>query len=185
MLDAIDFLVLDVDGVLTDGRIVYDSRGGEIKCFNSLDGQGIRYWLRAGHEAAILTGRSSPAIRQRAKELGIQAIYEDATDKWPVFEKMLKRFKRTADRVCYVGDDLVDIPSMSHAGLAVAVANAVDEVKRVAHYVTRRPGGSGAVREAVELVLRYQGRWPALMDRYEQQLRPGLPASRRPWRAAE
>jgi 3-deoxy-D-manno-octulosonate 8-phosphate phosphatase (KDO 8-P phosphatase) len=185
MLDAIDFLVLDVDGVLTDGRIVYDSRGQELKFYHSLDGQGIRYWLRAGHEAAILTGRSSPAIRQRAKEVGIQAIYEDATDKWPVFEKMLKRFKRTPDRVCYVGDDLVDIPSMSHAGLAVAVANAVDEVKRVAHYVTRRPGGSGAVRETVELILKYQGRWAALMNRYQEQLRPDLPASRRPWRAAE
>jgi len=185
MLDAIDFLVLDVDGVLTDGRIVYDSRGGEIKFYHTLDGQGIRYWLRAGHEAAILSGRSSPAIRQRAKEVGIQAIYEGAKDKLPVFEKMLKRFKRTPDRVCYIGDDLVDIPSMSYAGLAVAVANAADEVKRVAHYVTRRPGGSGAVREAIELVLKHQGRWAPLMDRYEKQLRPGLPASRRPWRAAE
>ena len=116
MLDAIDLLVLDVDGVLTDGRIVYDSRGADTKRFDTHDGQGVRYWLRAGHEAAILSGRGSPTIGRRAREIGIEHVYEDATDKLPVFEKILKRFGRTADRVCYVGDDLVDLPVMARVG---------------------------------------------------------------------
>ena len=182
MLDRIDLLILDVDGVLTDGRIIYDSRGAEIKRFHVLDGQGVKYWLRAGHEAAILSGRSSPTIRTRAAEIGIKAVYMDAKDKRSVFEKILKRFRRTPDRVCYVGDDLVDLPVLARAGFAVATPGAVDEAKRIAHYVTRREGGAGAVRETVELILRYQDRWDGILQRYRDRMPGDLPETRRPWR---
>ena len=180
MLDKIDLLVLDVDGVLTDGRIIYDSRGADIKAFHVADGQGVKYWLRVGHEAAILSGRSSRTIRIRARDIGIKAVYEDAKDKRPVLEKILKRFGRTPEQVCYVGDDLVDLPVMARVGFAVAVAGAVPEVKRIAHYVTRQPGGAGAVRETVELILKYQGRWDDVLARYRDRLPADLPAGRTP-----
>ena len=180
MLDKIDLLVLDVDGVLTDGRIIYDSRGADIKAFHVADGQGVKYWLRVGHEAAILSGRSSRTIRIRARDIGIKAVYEDAKDKRPVLENILKRFGRTPEQVCYVGDDLVDLPVMARVGFAVAVAGAVPEVKRIAHYVTRQPGGAGAVRETVELILKYQGRWDDVLARYRDRLPPDLPAGRTP-----
>jgi 3-deoxy-D-manno-octulosonate 8-phosphate phosphatase (KDO 8-P phosphatase) len=180
MLDAIDLLVMDVDGVLTDGRIIYDSRGVDTKAFNVLDGQGVRYWQRVGHEAAILSGRSSRAVLLRAKELGVGTVHLGAKDKWPVMQKILKKLGRTPDRVCYVGDDLVDLPVMARVGFAVAVPNAVDEVRRMAHYVTRAPGGHGAVRETIEMILRYQGRWASVLKRYEDQFPDDLPAARRP-----
>jgi len=182
MLDRIDLLILDVDGVLTDGRIVYDSRGADVKAFHVLDGQGIKYWRRAGHEAAILSGRASRTIRIRAAELGIRAVYLNAKDKRPALEKILKRFRRAADRACYIADDLVDLPVMARVGFAVATAGAVEEVKHIAHYVTRRPGGAGAVRETIELILKYQGLWDGVTQRYRDRLPPDLPASRRPWR---
>jgi 3-deoxy-D-manno-octulosonate 8-phosphate phosphatase (KDO 8-P phosphatase) len=185
MLDKIDLLILDVDGVLTDGRIIYDSRGVDVKEFDVMDGQAVRYWLRAGHKAAILSGRASRTIRIRAKDIGIDAVYENAKDKLPVFEKALKRFGRTADRVCCIGDDLPDLPLLAQAGFAVATAGASAEVKRVAHYVTCHRGGAGAVREVIELVLKYQGRWDEILDRYTSQLPAGLPASRRPRRGDE
>jgi len=180
MLDRIDLLVMDVDGVLTDGRIVYESRGADVKAFHVLDGQAVKYWRRAGHEAAILSGRASPTIRRRAEELEIRTVVEDAKVKWPAFQKILKRFRRTADRACYIGDDLPDLPVMARVGFAVATAGAVEEVKRAAHYITRHEGGSGAVREVVELILKYQERWDALMQRY----REGWPAARHPRRPA-
>ncbi|HUX00161.1 MAG: HAD-IIIA family hydrolase [Phycisphaerae bacterium] len=184
MLERIDLLVLDVDGVLTDGRIVYDSRGAEVKAFHVRDGQGVKYWLRAGYEAAILSGRRSPTIRRRARELGIAAVYEGAKDKLPVLEKILKRFRRTPDRVCCIGDDLPDVPVLARVGFAVAVADAVEEVRRLAHYVTRAPGGAGAVRETVEMILKHQGAWAGVMRRYQDRLPQNLPALRRPWRNA-
>ena len=184
MLDSIDLLILDVDGVLTDGRIIYDSRGAEIKAFHVLDGQAVKYWLRAGHDAAILSGRASRPIRVRARELGVRAVYMDAKDKLPVFEKILKRFRRAADRVCYIGDEFVDLPVMARVGFAVATAGAVDEVKRTAHYVTQGAGGAGAVRETIQLILEYQGRWAHVTARYRDRLPQDLPARRRPWRDA-
>ena len=185
MLDKIDLLVLDVDGVLTDGRIIYDSRGVDVKEFDVCDGQGGKFWLRAGCEAAILSGRASRTIRIRAKELGIDAVYEGAKDKLPAFEKILKRFGRTPDRVCCIGDDLPDLPLLARAGFAVATAGAADEVKRVAHYVTQHCGGAGAVREVIELMLKYQGRWGEILERYTKQLPAALPALRRPSRGDE
>jgi len=182
MLDRIDLLVLDVDGVLTDGRIVYDSRGADTKMFHVSDGQGVKYWLRMGHEAAILSGRTSRTIRIRAREIGIRVVYEDARDKLPVFRKILKRLGRTPDRVCYVGDDLLDLPVMAEAGLAVAPPGAADEVKRLAHYVTRAPGGAGAVRETIEMILKYQDRWDDVLRRYRDRTEAALAPRRRPWK---
>ncbi len=184
MLDGIGILVLDVDGVMTDGRIVYDSEGREIKRFHVRDGQAVKYWLRAGHRAAILSGRSSPILERRAEELGGLALYEDAKKKLPVFEKMLVDFGAEADQVCFIGDDLPDVPVLARVGFAVAVADATPEVRHVAHYVTGRPGGAGAVREAVELILKYQGRWADVMRRYVDALPPDLPPARHPWRTA-
>jgi 3-deoxy-D-manno-octulosonate 8-phosphate phosphatase (KDO 8-P phosphatase) len=182
LLDKIDLLILDVDGVLTDGRIIYDSCGADTKQFHTHDGQGVRYWLRAGHEAAILSGRSSRTIRRRAKEIGITVVFEDAKDKLPVFERILKQCGRTADRVCYMGDDLVDLSVMARVGFAVATPGAVEEVRRVAHYTTRLPGGGGAVRETIEKILKYQGRWPEICRRYSDRLPSDLPRRRRPWK---
>jgi len=182
VLDPISLLILDVDGVLSDGRIIYDSRGADVKAFHVLDGQGVKYWLRVGHQAAVLSGRASKTIRRRATEIGIRAVYTGAKDKLPVFEKILKRFRVGAESVCYVGDDLVDIPVMARAGFAVATPAAVAEVKRLAHYVTRAEGGAGAVRETIELILRYQGRWAEVTERYQDRLPDGLPAARCPWR---
>jgi len=182
VLDSISLLVLDVDGVLADGRIVLDGRGNDVKTFNCLDGQGIKYWLRAGHRAAVLSGRESKAAAKRAAELGIKAVYMGIKDKLPGFETILKRFRASPEAVCYVGDDLVDIPPMARAGFAVAPANAVAEVKRVAHYVTAAAGGAGAVRETIELILTYQGRWNNVTRRYRDRLPGHLPALRNPWR---
>ena len=181
MLDRIDLLVLDVDGVLSDGHIIYDSRGADVKVFSVLDGQGLKYWRRTGHEAAVLSGRTSRTIRRRAAEAGIRAVYTGAKDKVPVFEKILKRFGRTAEQACFVGDDLVDLPVMSRAGFAVATAGAVDEVKRLAHYVTRSGAAAGAVRETVELILKYQGLWDEVTARYRDHLAADLPPGRNPW----
>jgi 3-deoxy-D-manno-octulosonate 8-phosphate phosphatase (KDO 8-P phosphatase) len=150
-----------------------------------MDGQGVKYWLRTGHQAAVISGRASRTIRIRAGDIGIDAVYENAKDKLPVFEKVLKRFGRTADRVCCIGDDLPDLPLLARAGFAVATAGASAEVKRVAHYVTSRGGGAGAVREIIELLLKYQGRWAEVLKRYTNQLPGGLPASRRPRRGDE
>lgn len=132
----------------------------------------------------MLSGRKSAAARRRAREVGIRHVREGATDKLPVFEALIKRLKRSADRVCYVGDDLVDIPVMSRVGFAVATAGAAAEVKRMAHYVTRLGGGAGAVREVIEKILKHQDRWAGVTERYERQLPAQMPASRRPWRTS-
>ncbi len=183
MLDRIRLLVLDVDGVLTDGRIVYDSTGAETKAFSVADGQGIKYWTRAGHQAALLTGRDSPVVGRRAAELDIALVRTGAKDKLPAFEDLLDEAGCTAEEACAVGDDLPDLPVLARAGLAVAVPGAPEEVRRVAHYVTRAGGGAGAVREIVEHLLRYQDRWAGVTQRYEDRLPGHLPEARRPWRA--
>jgi len=182
VLDRIRLLVLDVDGVLSDGRIVYDSAGTETKAFHAVDGQGIKYWLRAGHQAAILSGRKSETVRRRADELGIALVCQGAKDKLPAFEELLGQADAAAEEACYVGDDLVDLPVLARSGFAVTVPGAPHEVRRTAHYVTRMPGGAGAVREVIELILRYQDRWDGVTRRYEERLPPGLPGPRRPWR---
>jgi 3-deoxy-D-manno-octulosonate 8-phosphate phosphatase (KDO 8-P phosphatase) len=164
----IEVLVLDVDGVLTDGRIVYTDAGEEIKAFHVRDGSGLKLWTSLGKHAGIITGRRSAIVDRRAKELGIQAVTQGADDKRVAMEQMLKSLGGTPEQTCVVGDDIVDIAMMRTAGLAVAVADACPEAKEDAHYVTEARGGRGAVREVIELILRAQGRWQDIVARYRQ-----------------
>jgi 3-deoxy-D-manno-octulosonate 8-phosphate phosphatase (KDO 8-P phosphatase) len=162
----IKLLVLDIDGVLTDGRVIYDSQGREIKLFDVTDGHGLRLLQRAGVEIIWLSGRESEVNRIRAKELGISEIHEDAKIKLPVLEKILAGHKLDAEQVAYMGDDLIDLPAMRAVGLALAPASARPQVKAEAHWVARRPGGRGAVRDACELLLRSSGAWDEVTARY-------------------
>jgi len=163
---AIELLVLDVDGVLTDGGLIIHSDGSESKCFHTLDGHGIRLWQRAGGSVALISGRTSEPVNRRATELEIPHVLQNCHFKLPALEQLLRDTGRKAEHVAYVGDDLMDLPPMRHVGFGVAVANAVDELKAHADYVTTREGGCGAVREVIEYILKNSGRWDGLMGRY-------------------
>ena len=165
-LSEIQLLVLDVDGVLTDGTLVVNADGSESKNFNALDGHGIKLWKRAGLKVAFLSGRTSEPTEHRARRLQVDYCLQDCYDKLPAIEKLLKQANLSPRAVAYIGDDLPDLPPMLYAGFAVAVANAVEEVKQHADYVTTRPGGSGAVREVIEYILKSTGKWDKLMERY-------------------
>lgn len=165
-LKKIQLLAMDVDGVLTDGTLTINADGSESKFFNSLDGHGLRMWQRAGLKVALISGRQSPPTQLRAEQLGIEYVFQDCHFKLPVVEKLLEQIDLAPENVAYIGDDLPDLPVMRYVGFGVAVANAVDEVKRYADYVTSRPGGSGAVREVVEYILKGTGIWRTLMERY-------------------
>jgi 3-deoxy-D-manno-octulosonate 8-phosphate phosphatase (KDO 8-P phosphatase) len=160
----IELLLLDVDGVLTDGRIVYTDAGEELKAFHVRDGSGLKLWQRSGKRAAILSGRTSPTVTRRAGELGIDLVVQGAGEKLPALRRILQETGLQPDQVCAVGDDLPDLPVLLACGLAVAVADAVAELKAAADYVTTRPGGQGAVREAIEWLMRGQGTWNAAVD---------------------
>src|SRR6266851_8112154 len=161
----IRILLMDVDGVLTDGRIWLLSRrdgtASEIKGFSAYDGAGLKLARAAGLRTGLITGRESSAVTQRAKECEIEFVYQHRATKLGALEEILQTTGANADEVAYVGDDLPDIPVMQRVGLAVAVANAAPEVKRAAHFVTSRSGGDGAVREVIELIVKAQGKWTA------------------------
>lgn len=159
-------LLLDVDGVLTDGRIIYADHGDELKLFDVQDGAGLVFWDRVGLKSAIITARHSHLIRRRAKEMRVSFLAQKQLLKLPAYERLLKRFRVTDEQVCAIADDLMELPMLRRAGLAVAVPNAVEEVKQVSHYVTQREGGRGAVREVVELILKAKGLWDQIMQRY-------------------
>lgn len=160
---AIEILVLDVDGVMTDGTIVIDDQGVETKAFHVRDGSGIKLWQRAGKRVAIITGRTSHVVEVRAAELGMERVRQGVRDKQEAMRELLEAESLAPHQACFVGDDLPDLPAMRRAGLAAAVADACPEVLAAAHYVTRTAGGRGAVREVVELLLREQNRWTALV----------------------
>jgi len=162
---AIDLLVVDVDGVLTDGGIAYTANGVEVKRFHVRDGSGLKCWEQAGKAAGLITGRTSPAVELRAKEVGVGFVIQGAANKLAALRRLLGEAGVTAERTCYVGDDLPDLPPLRNCGLAAATADACAEVRADAHYVTQAPGGHGAVREVIELILRCQGRWQPLVDR--------------------
>jgi 3-deoxy-D-manno-octulosonate 8-phosphate phosphatase (KDO 8-P phosphatase) len=164
--NAIKMLVLDVDGVLTDGTIVVDEKGGESKFFSVLDGHGIRMWQRAGMKTTFLSGRKSVPTKQQADELSIDYCLENCKDKLGCFEQLLKKSGLSAGQIAYVGDDLPDLPVMKRAGFAAAVKNAVDEIKKSADYITKKSGGRGAVREVIEYILKKTGKWDIQMQRY-------------------
>jgi len=164
----IRLLILDVDGVMTDGRIVYTDGGGEIKAFDVKDGHGVKLLMRGGVDVAILTGRESRVVLHRANNLGIDMVFQGAKDKLRVFEEILKAKGLKDEEVCYIGDDLVDAPVMKRVGLSIAVSDAHDELKGYVDYVTKGRGGRGAVREACELILKAQEKWEGLTLRYRQ-----------------
>ncbi|MGD0784799.1 MAG: HAD hydrolase family protein [Sedimentisphaerales bacterium] len=165
-LKQIKLLAMDVDGVLTDGTITICSDGTELKTFNLLDGHGIKMWRRAGLKTALISGRESAVTKQRAKEMEIDFVYQPCQKKLDCFEKLLADSKLEPKNIAYIGDDVLDIPLVKRAGFGIAVANAVDELKSCAHYITSRNGGNGAVREVVEYILKNTGQWTALMERY-------------------
>ena len=155
---AIRLLILDVDGVLTDGRLYFDAKGEALKVFHVRDGHGIKLAQRAGIEVALLSGRRSDAAYHRARELGINRFHEGLRDKVAVMEEIMAAMGIEAAQVATVGDDLVDLPIMGRAGLAVAVADAVPEVLAAAHWVTSLPGGRGAVRQVCDLLIKARGK---------------------------
>jgi 3-deoxy-D-manno-octulosonate 8-phosphate phosphatase (KDO 8-P phosphatase) len=162
----IKLLLLDVDGVMTDGRITYGSDGVELKSFDVKDGHGLKLLQRAGIEIGIITGRQSEVVTRRAEELGIELVYQNAKDKLIPFNEILEKRGLSPEEVAYVGDDVVDLPVMRRVGFAVTVADAVEDVKPFADLVTTRNGGRGAVREVCDLLLKNSGRWAAVADRY-------------------
>jgi len=162
----IELLLLDVDGVLTDGGIVYADDGSETKRFHVRDGSGLKFWQLAGKRAAVVSGRNTPVVERRAAELGLAPVLQGRGDKLPAFEEVLAATGFRPDQVCAIGDDLLDLPVLLRAGLAVAVADACPEVRAAAHYATAVPGGAGAVRDAIEWLLKLQGAWEPIVARF-------------------
>jgi YrbI family 3-deoxy-D-manno-octulosonate 8-phosphate phosphatase len=164
-INLIKAVVLDIDGVLTDGRLGYSS-GDEIKFFHIRDGHGIKLALRAGLKVGFLSGRAAAANRKRAEELGVSFIYESKKNKSTAFRQLLTEHQLSAEECMYIGDDVIDIPPMRMAGIAVTVGDAPDYMDKYCHFRTALHGGYGAVREAIEWLLMRQGKWDQLMERY-------------------
>lgn len=162
----IKFVIFDIDGVLTDGRIVHGNYGDELKFFDVQDGLGIVLLHRAQIKVAIITAKASRIVKNRAKELKIKYVFQNHHDKLKIFEKLLKKFKLSPDEVCFIGDDLIDIPILKRVGLSISVPNAVPEVKEITHYTTERSGGHGAAREIIDIILKAQGKWEEVTAKY-------------------
>ena len=162
-LKKIKLLICDVDGVLTDGKIIYDSKGTELKNFNVQDGLGLVLLKKFGFHVAIISARASKVAAFRAKDLKIDHVYTGVHPKINAYAQLIKKLKVNDNAVCFIGDDLPDVGILKRAGFAVAVANAVEDVKKVAHYTTKRLGGEGAVREVIDLILKAQGLWPKVL----------------------
>ena len=165
-LEKIELLLLDVDGVLTDGKVILDADGQEMKVFHVLDGAGIKYWRRVGKEVAIISGRQSQAVLHRADELGISIVKQSAKEKLPVYQSILSDLNLTDEQVAVMGDDLTDLPLLRRCGFSIAPANAVEEVRKMVDLITNATGGNGAVREAVEYILKNTGLWKSILMRY-------------------
>ena len=165
---SIDLVVFDVDGVLTRGDITYTTDGQELKTFNVQDGHGFALARMAGLKTAILTARTSPVVRRRAEELKVDAFVEGQPNKAQGMKEIIRQLGVRAADVCFVGDDLVDLPALKMVGLPVAVANAVEEVKESALCETTRGGGEGAAREVIEMILKARGLWPNAVKHYRE-----------------
>lgn len=163
---SVELILSDVDGVLTTGGIIFDNQGIESKQFHIRDGLGIRLWQRAGYRFGILTARSSHIVKVRAAELGIGLIRQGFEEKLPAAKEMIAESNLAPEQVCYIGDDLTDVPVMRYVGLPVAVSDAVEEVRNAASFVTRAGGGQGAVRELIEVMLKAKNRWEDLIRKY-------------------
>ena len=158
----IRLLILDVDGVMTDGRIVVNDRGEETKYFDVKDGHGLKLLMNAGIDVVIISGRDSKSVEHRAKDLGIKEVYQGIKDKESLCAKLLKQKGLESDQICCIGDDLPDIPMFKHVGIPIAVTDAVKEVRDTACYITKNRGGNGAVREVCDLILEAQGARPQI-----------------------
>lgn len=167
-LKNIKLLLLDVDGILTDGRITYNSDGTETKSFDVKDGHGLKLLQRAGIDVGIITGRKSSIVERRAQELGINILYQGAKDKLIPFREILEKHSISADDIAYVGDDIVDLPILLRVGFSATVADALPEVKARVDYVTERVGGQAAVREICDLILKETGLWDGVTAKYFQ-----------------
>lgn len=161
-------LILDVDGVLTDGRIVYDNFGDELKFFDVQDGMGLYLLHKAGIPCVIITAKQSRLVKRRAKEMWIARLYQNAHDKLAAYEDVKRRFGVSDEAVGFVGDDIVDLPLMRRVGLAVAVPYAIEEIRQAAHWVTQRQGGRGAIREVVDVLLKARGVWDLVTAFYRR-----------------
>jgi len=153
-LSRIRLVAMDVDGVLTDGSVIYDDRGRELKCFHAHDGYGMRRAIGLGLRLAIITGRSSPVVARRANELGLSEIHQGVDDKLVVYRKLKRRYRLSDAEICYIGDDAPDLPVLAAAGVSAAPADATAEVRNAVDIVTGKPGGRGAVRELLDAILK-------------------------------
>ena len=165
----IKLLVLDVDGVMTDGSIYLDAEQELFKSFNAKDGMGISCAIRCGLQVAIITGRCSPIIRRRARELGIVEVCENVKEKRSALAELLQKYNLSLNETAYVGDDLNDLPVLTQVGLACAPADAVEEVKQVCHFVAEKKGGGGAGRQITEFILNARGDWDKIVNSYLQE----------------
>lgn len=163
-IKKIKVLLLDVDGVLTPGHVFIGPDGNEMQVFNVYDGYGMKLWKRAGFKVGFISGRKSNAVIHRAQKLGVDFLYQDASDKLAIFEEIAKNEGINAEAIAFVGDDLQDLSILRKAGFAIAVSNAMPEVKKAAHLVTRKSGGGGAVREAIEYMLKKKGLWNKFVE---------------------
>lgn len=161
-------LILDVDGVLTDGSIILDNKDNEFKVFHVRDGHGIKMLIRAGIHVAIITGRYSKVVERRAHELGITEVYQKSHDKRIAYRQLVEKYSIDEKEVAYIGDDIVDIPLLKRSGFPVVVADADDEVKAVAAMITKNRGGKGAVREICDFLLKAKGLWEDIIDEYSK-----------------
>ncbi len=167
--EKIRVVLMDVDGVWTDGTLYYAPDGGEVAEFkgvNAQDGMGLRWAHAAGIKTGLISGRDAPGVTYRAEMLGVTYIYQNFLEKIPPYEEICKDAGVGDDEVAYMGDDLPDVPLIRRVGLGVAVANARREVKREADFVTQAAGGDGAIREVLELIMRARGMWQEVLDRY-------------------
>lgn len=163
----VTLLLADVDGVLTDGRLIYDGQGIESKEFHIRDGMGVRLWQKAGLKFGLVTARRSPIVERRARELEIEILRQGDLDKLSQTKQVAAELGVELSQICYIGDDLPDLAAVQAVGLGAAVADSCSEVRQAADYVTTLPGGRGAVRELVEMILQTTGRWDDLVSRYD------------------
>lgn len=162
----VKLLLLDVDGVLTDGKIIYDSEGRDLKIFDVKDGLGVYLLKKAGILTILITARSSKVIKLRAKDMEVEEIFENAEDKRKILDHILRKYRVSSKEVCFVGDDLVDLSVMKRVGLAISVRDSCPEIKKISDYITKRKGGEGAVREVCELILKAKRKWEDLVSLY-------------------
>jgi len=162
----VKLIVIDIDGIMTDGRIIYSVYGDELKFFDVQDGFGISLLRHAGIPSVIITAKKSRIVKLRARDMKVARAYQGYIDKLVPFNDILKRFKVSPEEICFMGDDLIDVPVLRRVGFAVTVPNAVDEAKSAAHHVTSKAGGRGAVREMCDLILKSQGKWDAVTAKY-------------------